>query len=354
MNDNTTPPPEVHALARERALARRDHDWARADALKERIEGAGWKVIDSGSHFTLVPATPPTVEVDGAVRYGHASAVPSVLGDAPDRTFTVVVVADYRPAAVARLLAALRAHAPAGTQVVVVADAASAEQVARLAPGSVDVEPVAGEAPEVVWTSERLGVAAALNAGLRRARGSIVVFADGSVEPVGDALTPLAAALADEGVAVAGPLGYATRDLRTFDEVDGPEAAVIGLGWLAFRRADAIALGPGPLDEKFSHPSGLGTWWSLVLRDGTGRADGHGDANGDEGDGAHGDGPESDEATAPCAARRVALPVTVHDLEAEAVDGDRAAGERADRLAKRNHYRILDRFRGRADLLSGS
>ena len=63
--------------------------------------------------------------------------------------------------------------------------------------GQSDLDPIAGMTPEVVWTSERLGHAAARNVGLRRAAGAIVVLADGSIEPTGDALTPLEAALAD-------------------------------------------------------------------------------------------------------------------------------------------------------------
>ena len=46
-------------------------------------------------------------------------------------------------------------------------------------------------------TAVRLGHAAALNIALRRAAGEIVLLADGSAIPTGDALTPLAAALAD-------------------------------------------------------------------------------------------------------------------------------------------------------------
>ncbi len=317
------PPPEIVDLARERAAARVARDWPRADALRAAIEAAGWKVVDGGTAFRLEPAAPPTVEEDGIVRYGAASAVPSVLDEAPTARFTVELIADDWPDDLARILAGLRAHAPAGTQVVVVANHPSAAQAARLAPGHPDVAPIAGTAPEVVWTSERLGHAAARNVGLRRAAGAIVVLADISIEPTGDALSQLEVALADPGIAVAGGFGQVSADLRRFEDATGPDVDAVELCWLAFRRSDVIAL--GPLDEKFAFDRHLDTWWSLVLR--------------------AGDDPD----VPPRAARRLDLPLARHEHRGWA---SLPAADR-DRLSKRNFYRVLDRFRDRRDLLSG-
>ena len=75
-----------------------------------------------------------------------------------------------------------------------------------------------GLTTEVVWTSERLGQAAAINAGVRRANGPVVILLDTSVEPTGDFVTPLAAALDDPAVAVAGAWGIVSVDLRHFEE----------------------------------------------------------------------------------------------------------------------------------------
>src|SRR5487761_1988696 len=165
-----------------------------------------------------------------------------------------------------RRLGGLRVHAPAGTQVVIVANDPSQAQAAGLASGSPDLDPLGGAVPEVLWTSARLGHAAALNAGLRRAGGAIIVLADASVEPTGDALTPLLGALAQPDVAVAGAFGVVAPDLRHFEEAAGPEVDAIDGGWLAFRRADLLAL--GPLDERFVLGRYLDIWWSLVLRAG--------------------------------------------------------------------------------------
>ena len=318
------PPDEVVALARDRAAARATRDWPRADALKAEIEAAGWKVVDGGTAFRLEPAVPPTVEAGRIVRYGAAAAVPSALEEPATARFTVELLADDWPYDVARMLAGLRAHAPAGTQVVIVANDPTPDQAARLAVGSPDLAPVAGTDPEVVWTSARLGHAAAWNVGIRRSVGAIVVLADASIEPTGDSLTPLETALADPRVAVAGGFGLVSADLRHFEDAAGPDVDAIKLDWLAFRRADFAVL--GPLDEKFAFHRHLDVWWSLVLRAGAG--DGH---------------------EAPRAARRLDLPLVRHAHRGWASLPE----DERDRLSRRNFYRVLDRFRDRPDLRSG-
>lgn len=317
------PPGEIEALARERAAARAAREYARADSLRARIEMAGWRVVDRGTAYHLEPAAPPTIEAAGVIRYGSATAVPSVLDEPATAAFTVLLLAEEWPDDLARTLGGLRAHAPEGTHVAIVANQPSPSQAARLDPAAPDLEPVAGAAPEVVWTSARLGHAAALNVGLRRARGSIIVLVDTSVEPTGDALAPLAEVLADPGVAVAGGFGLASADLRHFVDAGGPGVDAIEAAWLAFRRDDMASL--GPLDEGFVDNSNLDVWLSLVLRAGV------------------------DADQPPRRAVRVALPLARH--ERREPTGIPAA-ERV-RRARRNAYRVLDRFRDRTDLTSG-
>jgi hypothetical protein len=323
----TTPPPappeEIEALARDRAAARAAREYERADELRARIEAAGWRVVDQGTAYRLEPAAPPTIEDVGLVRYGSAAAVPSVLDAAPTAPFTVLLLADGWPDDLERTLGGLRSHAPAGTHVVIVANDPSQAQAARLVAGSPDLEPVAGSQPELIWTSARLGHAAALNVGLRRARGAIVVLADTSVEPTGDALTPLAGALTDPAVAVAGGFGLASADLRHFAETAGPRVDAIEAYWLAFRR-DELAT-RGLLDEKFVFYRNLDIWWSLVLRAG------------------------ADPDLPPRSALRLELPLVRHEHRGWV---ELPAAER-ERLSRRNFYRVLERFRDRTDLASG-
>jgi cysteinyl-tRNA synthetase len=305
-------PDEVLSAAHERSRARAARDWATADRLRREIEAAGWTVVDRGTDFALTPSAPPDIEEGSRVRYGASKNVPSRLDDPPVGVATVVLIATDSPADVERAVTALRSTSPEGTSVVVVADDPSDEAVASLATHDV----------EVVWTSERLGHGAAVNIGVRRAGGPVVVLMDASVEPTGDVITPLVRALDDESVAVAGGWGIVSNDLRTFTDAPVGDADAIEGYLMAFRRSDAAAR--GPLDERFRFYRNLDIWWSLVLRDqGEGRP--------------------------PRRAVAVDVPATKHEHRGWASLPEE---ERA-RQSKRNFYRIIDRFGSRRDLLVG-
>jgi hypothetical protein len=316
-------PDEILDAAHARSRARAERDWAEADRLRTEIEAAGWKVVDHGTDFALSPAHAPDVVDGGRVKYGSSAGVPSRLDDPPVGLASVVIVATDWPADLDRALAGLRAHAPDGIHVVVVANDPSDEQRAALAALETSGRTAGGPRVEVVWTSERLGHAAALNAGIRRAEADVVVILDTSVEPIGDLVTPLVRALDDPSVAVAGPWGVRSSDLRRFEEAPAGEVDAIEAYALAFRRADYATR--GPLDERFRFYRNLDLWWSLVLRD--------------EGEG-------------------------IEPRRAIRLDGDPAARHdhrgwlsveptERDRLSKRNFYRIIDRFGARRDLLVG-
>ena len=119
--------------------------------------------------------------------------------------------------------------------------------------------------PEIVWTSARLGTAAAVDCGIRRASGEVIVLLDTSLEPTGDFVSPLVSALQDASVAVVGGWGIVSDDLRTFRDAPPGDVDAIEGYCLAFRRADFVSR--GPLDERFRFYRNLDIWWSLVLRD---------------------------------------------------------------------------------------
>src|SRR4029077_9526917 len=85
---------------------------------------------------------------------------------------------------------------------------------------------IAARETEIVWTSERLGAAEALNAGLRRATAPVLILLDQSTEPLGDIVSPLVSALDDPTVAAAGAWGIVSDDLRRFQP--GPPGDVAG------------------------------------------------------------------------------------------------------------------------------
>jgi hypothetical protein len=325
-------PPEIRAIADARSDARRAHDWATADRLKDELEAAGWKVVDAASLYTLERAAPPDEEVDGSVRYGSAASVPSRLEDAPIGVATVVIVAADAVAGAIRQAEAIAEGAPDGTQIVLVANAPSGEDRDALAAlERIDAaDPGApGVVTDVVRTATRLGAAAAWNAGLRRASAPVVVLlGPGIIAPAG--LVPaIVAALDDPSVAVTGPVGLVSDDLRAFRAAppDAVDVDAIAGDAIGFRRHDAAAR--GLLDEHFVAPDHLATWWSLVLRD-----------------------PPDDEDADLEPRRAVQVPVEL------AVDGEPGAERDADpghaRLAKRNFYRFLKRFATRRDLIGAA
>jgi hypothetical protein len=312
------PPPEIVEAARRRSAAREARDWSTADLLRVEIEAAGWRVVDSGTDFRLEAVHPPEVVDGDVVRYGRSESVPSLLEEPDKGLATVVIVGEADAGEVVRAVAAARRAVPAGVSFVVVANgmgsAAEAEVERAVAPGEL----------ELVRTSARLGHASALNIGVRRSIGSIVILLDPSIEAEGDFVTPLVRVLDDPAVAIAGPLGLASADLRKFDQVVAPgpgplPAAAIEGGLVAFRRADAAAR--GPLDEQFRVPRNLDVWWSLVLRD--------------EG-----------EDRAP----RRAMVLPDLRLRRHATTATPARQAERERLAKRSYYRVLDRFGRRLDL----
>jgi hypothetical protein len=351
------PPAAISHLVRQRTEARARRDWASADALKSQIEAAGWRVVDHGNRTSVSPAALPTVEVGGEMRYGSAAAVPSLLDQPATAILTVAIVASEAPERVSRLLAALRDHAPQGTQVVVVANDPSLAQEAALQPDAADRAPIGGRVPEVLRTTARLGLGAALNMALRRAAGEIVLLADGTVWPAGEALTPLIETLSNPAVAAVGAFGLIDRGPGPFQPNaleratgnDGPEVTALEAGWLAFRRADYAAL--GPLDERFVTPAWLDVWWSLRLRCGA-EPDGvesngveNVEAGEDSEDGAPAEPPARafSQADLPAPRRAVKLDLPV-EREAPAWPPDRS------RLNRRNMYRVLHRFGWREDL----
>ncbi|CAN5744341.1 hypothetical protein BH23CHL8_BH23CHL8_13210 [soil metagenome] len=324
-------PAEIVALARQRAQAREARDWQVADELRARIEGAGWKVVDAGTDFTLTPARFPDVVEDARVLYGGPASVPSRLESAPDRSASILLRFPGDAPTVEACLAGLRQQALPDLHVVVVADASGHDREATLAllggaagsrsteTGGPEEDPIGAGALdlEVLWTAAPLGPGASLAAAALRARGEVLIVLEPYAVPAASLAAQAVAALHDPGVALAGFPGRRSADLHRFEPSGPGPVTAVGAGCLAFRRRDAARR--DPRDERLHLSESVAIWWSLLLRD---------------------EGPDA----TPRAALAIEMPFTLGD--------DRAAlaGSTRDRLARRDAYRITERFGDRPQL----
>jgi len=267
--------------------------------------------------------------------------VPSRLEEPATAVATIVIVAEGGPEPLRRTLTGLRAHAPEGTQVVVVAPP-DADLEAALTPDDL-LAPVAGAPPEVVHTAKAFRPAAARNAGARPASGSVVAWLAAGVTVSGDVVGPLVAALADPTVAVTGAVGLVATDIRRFEPAPAGDVDAIDRTLLAFRREEIGVL--GALDERFFGDEQLDRWWSLVLRDGPDLPEE------DEVDGADGADPQGAQDEPYVARRAVALDLPIDATDATPLSPEAAHEGEAARRRKRDLYRLIDRFTGRPDLL---
>jgi hypothetical protein len=293
-------PEAIRRLAEERAQRRAAGEYDAADALRERISVAGYRVVDrpDGS-YELSPEEP------AKTRRVAPETVRSVLAEPPTADWSVHWLHDGWAEDILRGTASFRRQAGGRRLHQVVVESVPAEP--GIWPGDVEILPLD-------WDP---GFGAARNAGLRRSRGRLVAVVDGSVEATGDVLAPLEGALADPAVGVAGPVGAVTEDLREFREATGPEVDVVEGYLMAFRREILDAGVSFDPHYRFYRAADVDLCFQVKA---TGLR-----------------------------VVRVDVPARRHEHRAwTAVPPDRREA-----LSRRNFYRFLARFRGRTDLLAG-
>lgn len=294
------PPPDVRRLLEERASARADRAWERADALRDEIAALGWEVADGPAGSDARPIL--------------AAAGPDALDGAARLPLTIVVVAEDHPDDVDRLLRGLAGHPPPmAWELVVVANEPTFDPADVLARAALPIEPL------VLASDGRLGWADARTMGLRASGGEVAVLLDTSLEPAGDFATPLLAAFDDPAVGLAGGWGVRSGDMRQFDDAAPGEVDAIEGYCLAVRREALRAV--GGFDRRYRWYRNADLDFSFAVRDAGWRA-----------------------------VRTDELPLTRHEHRGWAALPE---AER-DRLSRRNFYRFLDRWRDRPDLLLGA
>jgi hypothetical protein len=297
----TTPPPDVVALAEQRADARGAKDFATSDRLRDEIAALGWTVRDGADGWTLAEKPPYDV-------------LPSVR-ELPDRTAepdahrcTVAVLVEGWPDDVRTCVTALLEHTPEDVAVLLLENGPTDA-------GAVVHELAASPRVEELHVERPAGWAEARQALLRYDTAVVHVLLDPSTVLEGDAVTPVLAAFDDASVAGAGWRGVNVTDGWTEFVDAGPGEVEALLGYLFAVRRSAAAQVPLPAKARFYRNADME--WSYLLRDaGVGRL--------------------------------VALDLPVRqDRHRGYSDGDPRF---RDRESKKTYDRFLARFRGREEL----
>ncbi len=278
----------------ERVERRRERNFEAADALRGQLRAAGWDVVDSAAGSELQAIMAP----------------PSASPKAAPREVTLLTVVHGWRADAERWLLSVFTHCKSDFEAIVVDNSGDPRIAGWL-------KSRAAERLRVLPLDPPLGFAAAVNAGIEAAAGPVVVLFDPGVEVKGDAISPLLRALDDPSVVVAGPFGLSGMGtLKECETSEGPEVDAVEGYCMAFRRADAIAV--GGFDPRFRFYRIADVEFSFRLREHGGRA---------------------------VALSGLPLEKHEHRLWESTEPAER------DRLSKRNMYRFLDRWRGREDLL---
>lgn len=294
-------PDAVRRLLEERNAARTARDWARADALRDRLAALGWEVQDAAGTSTARPILRPA----------EREELPSLLADPAEVALSVQVVADDHPDDLARFLQALAAYPPTvAWELLIVANEPAFDLDALLSRAPLPVPPT------VIPTGGRLGWADARTLGLTRSRGEVTALIDTSLEPTGDWATPLLSAFDDPAVGLAGGWGVTSNDARQFEDAPPGEVDAIEGYCLAVRREALRQV--GGFDRRFRFYRNADLDFSFAVRDAGWRA-----------------------------VRTPPLPFDRHEHRGWTSLPD----DERDRLSRRNFYRFLDRWRDRPDLL---
>jgi hypothetical protein len=258
------PTAEVRALAERRAQARAERDFAAADALRGQIEQQGWLIEDAPGGFSL-RARPGYQVLAGP------AALPDRAGSGEEgRRATVALVVEGFQNDLLTCVSALLQHAPgvhiSGLDVGNRDGAGDAlHELATAHPGQIEDWHVPAGAG---WGEAR-------NALLRADPAPVHVIMDTSTILTGDALGPLLAAVARDGVVAAGWRGAnPTEDLHEFEPAGpGPVRALLGY-LLAVRTEAALRAGGFPAWARFYRNADLefsirlGREGALVVPDG--------------------------------------------------------------------------------------
>ena len=253
----STPPADLVLLAEQRAQARLDKDFARADQLRDQIDSAGWKVVDTPDGFELVEKPPFDV-------LGKLSDLSSL---SPIETpVAICVIVDGWPDDVDTCLAALAENAPTDSTVLVV-DCGNVDGAGLRVQSWADDRPERFRGVHLEQTLQTLGWSAVVSAAIDLCLGDVFVMMDMSTIVEGDVFPAMLAVLDGDGVVATGWKGVNvdTDDgWRTFTSASSGEVDAV-LGYLMAFKRDAIQdVRPDPKARFYRNAD---MEWSLALRE---------------------------------------------------------------------------------------
>jgi hypothetical protein len=236
-------PDRVRELAGRRLAARQARDFAAADDLRNKIAELGWLVTDTAAGYALAPASAGR----GARALGYkvlanpAAIPPSEPDESRGRLATIGLLVEGWPDDLRECVAAVLRHAPAG----VVVSALDVGNQDRAGDALAELATAHRDRIEAWHVARSPGWSVGRNALLRADPAPIHVIMETSTILTGDAISPLLAALAVDGVVAAGWHGAdPDADLLSFHD-SGPGRVTALLGYLMAVRSEAAAAAGG-------------------------------------------------------------------------------------------------------------
>ncbi|MGI0135049.1 MAG: glycosyltransferase, partial [Candidatus Micrarchaeaceae archaeon] len=164
-------PADILALSHERDELRKRGQYGRADALKKRIEEAGYNIKDNprGAHLVILPS----IEIDG-VAYRTARQVPSLLDESDTCLFSVQILANNCLAEARRCIESILCHSANQAIEIILIDNASQDELGDWASEFQQEAALL----HVIHTSRVMGEAEARNLGLKQSRGRYILQLD--------------------------------------------------------------------------------------------------------------------------------------------------------------------------------
>ena len=223
---------DVANAEKRRAVLRAQRDYSTADGVRKQLGDEGFILEDAIAGTRARPKSELEKRQERWKEVSSSKEVVSLL-DVPDKLeFSVGIVACNYLSDVQRCIQSVLPLGEKHPLEIIVVDNGSTDGTSSW----LEDQASRDSRVRVIHTDHVLGEAAAKNILLKQSLGTYLVLMDTSIEAKADFLAPLAQALSDESVGIAGPWGLRSGDLRHFQEIEDGQADAIQAYCFAFRR----------------------------------------------------------------------------------------------------------------------